>query len=89
MICDFNFSWNGRRWSGYFNAIAHQTVIAHFEDDLIRDAIGENITYSKSEKGTVSCSAKAEVQQSNPDIYTAIQKGVEGKLGNTLQHYLN
>lgn len=89
MICDFSFSWNGRRWNGYFNAIAQQTVIAHFEDDQMRETIGQTVAYSKTEKGTVSCSTTAAGLQSHPDIYAAIQKGVEGKLGKSLHHYLN
>jgi hypothetical protein len=89
MIREFNFSWQGRRWNGYFNAIPHQAVIAHFEDDQIRDAIGQTLTYSKTEKGAIACSATTDVLQSHADMYEAIQKGVEGKLGKSLQHFLN
>ena len=89
MIRDFYFSWQGRRWSGYFNAIDRQTVIAHFEDDQIREAIGKTVVYSKSEKGAVTCSAKMGAAQHHESIYDSIQKGVQCHLGKTLGLYLN
>jgi hypothetical protein len=89
MIHEFCFTWNGRRWNGYFNAIARETVIAHFEDDLIREAIGQTLKYSKTENGAISFLVDAAVQQSHAGIYDAIRKGVEVRLGKPLQHYLN
>lgn len=89
MIQEFSFSWNGRCWNGYFNAIAHETVIAHFEDDLIRETIGKTLSYSKTESGTIAYAMNADVQQSHAGIYDAILKGVEVRLGKPLNHYLN
>ena len=89
MIQSFTFSWNGRCWNGYFNALANESVIAHFEDESIRDTIGQTLIYSKTEKGAVSCPVKAHVQQSHLGIYDAIQKGVEVRLGQSLHQYLN
>lgn len=89
IIQDFSFSWNGRRWNGYFNAIAHETVIAHFEDEQIRETVGQKLAYSKTETGAVAYPVDADVQQSHAGIYDAIQKGVEMQLGKPLHHYLN
>lgn len=89
MIQEFSFTWNGRHWNGYFNAIAHETIIAHFEDEHIREAIGQTLAYSKTENGTVTYSVKAYVQQTYSGIYDAIQKGVEVRLGTSLMHYFN
>lgn len=89
MIQNFSFSWNGRRWNGYFNALAKESIIAHFEDETIRDTVGQSLTYFKTEKGTVSFPLKVQVQQSHTGIYDAIQKGVEVGLGQTLHQYLN
>jgi len=89
MIQNFSFAWNGQHWNGYFNALAKETVIAHFEDESIRDTVGQSLTYSKSETGHVSCPVKAHVQQTHSGIYDAIQKGMEVRLGQTLRQYLN
>lgn len=89
MIQEFSFTWNGRRWNGYFNAIACETVIAHFEDDHIRDTIGQTLKYSKADCGAVAYTADVMVQQSHAGIYDAIQKGVEVRLGKPLTHYFN
>ena len=89
MIHDFSFSWNGRTWVGYFNAIANETVIAHFEDEDIRDTIGQTIAYSKTESGAIAYAVKIAVPELPEGIYEAIQKGVEVRLGTTLHHYLN
>lgn len=89
MIQEFSFSWNGRRWNGYFNAIAHETLIAHFEDDLIRETIGQTLAYSKTESGTITYPIIAAIQQSHAGIYDAILEGVEVRLGKPLNHYLN
>jgi hypothetical protein len=89
MISDFSFSWNGRKWSGYFNAIANETVIAHFEDEHIRDMIGNKVAYSKTGSGTVAHAVPATIPEEPAGIYDAIRKGVEVQLGKTLQHYLN
>lgn len=89
MIQEFCFSWNGRNWNGYLNAIANETVIAHFEDDLIRETIGQTVAYSKSDSGAISYHVDADVQQSHNGIYDAILKGVELRLGKPLTIYLN
>lgn len=89
MIQEFSFKWNGRNWNGYFNAIARQTVIAHFEDDLIRETIGQTLAYSKNDNGTVAFAADEAIQQSHAGIYDAILKGVEVRLGKPLNRYFN
>lgn len=89
MIQEFCFTWNGRKWNGYFNAIANETVIAHFEDDLIRETIGQTLKYSKTDEGSVSYPVDAGVQQAYQGIYDAIRKGVELRLGKPLNLYLN
>lgn len=89
MIQEFSFSWNGRRWNGYLNAIANETVIVHFEDEQIRETIGQTLPYSKTETGTIAYPVNAIVVQSHAGIYDAILKGVEVRLGKPLNHYLN
>lgn len=89
MIQDFSFNWNGRQWNGYFNAIANKTVIAHFEDEQIRETIGQTLAYSKTESGTIAYAINADVQQAHAGIYDAILKGVEVRLGKPLNRYLN
>ena len=89
MIQEFCFTWNGRKWNGYFNALANETVIAHFEDSLICDAVGYTLKYSKTTDGALSFPVKSDVQQAHTGIYDAILKGVEFKLGKPLNHYLN
>lgn len=89
MIQDFSFSWNGRRWNGYLNAIANEAVIAHFEDEQMRETIGHTLHYSKTETGTIAYTVNATVLQSHTGIYDAILKGVEVRLGKPLNHYLN
>ena len=89
MIQEFCFSWKGRRWHGYFNAIANEKIIAHFEDAHICETIGFTLAYSKGESGAVSFPIDAEVLLTHEGIYEAIQKGMEVRLGKPLQHYLN
>lgn len=89
MIQEFSFSWNGRNWKGYFNAIAHETVIAHFEDAQIRETVGHFVAYSKGENGAVSYPADAASVSTPDNIYDAILKGVEVRLGTPLNRYLN
>jgi len=89
MLQEFSFSWNGRRWNGYFNVIAHETLIAHFEDDHIRETVGQTLAFSKTEKGAISFTLKMDVQQTHAGIYAAIQQGVEIQLGQSLIQYLN
>ena len=89
MIQEFSFSWNGRRWNGYFNAIAHETIIAHFEDSLIRETIGQTLKYSKADNSVISTTVKADVPLTHAGIFDAIQKGVEVQLGQPLTRYFN
>jgi hypothetical protein len=89
MIQEFCFFWNGRRWNGYFNALARETVIAHFEDALICDTIGYSLKYSKTRDGALSFPVDSAVQQAHTGIYDAILKGVEYRLGKPLDLYLN
>ena len=89
MIQEFSFTWSGRHWNGYFNALANQTVIAHIEDEHLRDAIGQSLSYSKADDGTLTYRIDVTVHVSHPGIYDAIQQGVEVQLGETLNHYLN
>jgi len=89
MMKEFSFSWNGRKWNGYFNAIAHETVIAHFEDDVIREAVGQSVSYFKTETGAINYPAHTQALPLQQDIYTAILKGVENRLGKPLHVYLN
>ena len=89
MIREFSFSWNGHRWNGYFNVIAGEVVIAHFEDAHMRDMLGQSLAYSKTETGAVVHAIDADIQQSHAGIYEAVRQGVELRLGRPLQHYLN
>lgn len=89
MIRDFSFTWNGRRWNGYFNTLENNTLIAHFEDALIRQTIGQTLSYSKSETGAIAFATDARVAAAHTGIYEAILKGVETGLGKRLHQYLN
>ena len=89
MIQEFCFTWNGRKWNGYFNALAGETVTAHFEDALICDTVGYSIKYYKTTNGALSFPVDSAVQQAHAGIYDAILKGVEYRLGKPLSLYLN
>lgn len=89
MIQEFCFTWNGRSWNGYFNALSHETVIAHFEDELIRQTIGHSLSYQKSENGAIACRLFTDVQVLHNSLYDAVLKGVEVQLGKPLNLYLN
>ncbi len=82
MIQEFSFSWNGRRWNGYFNALANETVIAHFEEEQMREAVGNALVYSKN---AVAASGPA----SQTALYDAIRTAVERRLGKPVTQYLN
>lgn len=89
MMQEFSFAWNGRNWNGYFNALARKTVIAHFEEAHIRETVGQTIAFSKSESGAISHKSTTGTSDNTTEIFDAIVKGVETKLGEPLLRYLN
>lgn len=85
MLQDFTFTWNGKTWHGFINALSTRQVYIHFEDHELRDLFKGSLKMKQDQHRQFSCKTNPSILEQCPQLYESILQAVAKRLKAKMQ----
>lgn len=85
MLEDFSFTWNGKKWYGYINALSSRKIYVHFEDHELRDLFKGSLKMRKKRPQHFTCKKDLSIYAQYPLLYEGILKAVAKRMRSKLE----